>query len=153
MLGRSNRKKRQGTIATLVGADTRVQGDIEFTGGLHIDGHIKGNVAAGAGEASLLSISERGFVEGTVTAAQVLLNGTVRGDVYASERVELGPRAKVIGNVKYKLIEMAMGAEVNGQLIRENDDDGAGTASETARQAPETQPETVEDANMVGEAR
>jgi cytoskeletal protein CcmA (bactofilin family) len=119
MLGRKPRK--QAAIGTLVGDATRVHGDIEFTGGFHVDGYIKGNVKAAPDSDSLLIISERGCIEGTVMVPSVLLNGTVKGDVRATERVELGPKAKVIGNVQYKLIEMATGAEVNGKLIHESD--------------------------------
>jgi cytoskeletal protein CcmA (bactofilin family) len=119
MLGRKSRK--QMPIGTLVGSETRVHGDIEFSGGFHVDGYVKGNVQATKDSKSLLSISEQGCVEGAVLVPNVLLNGTVRGDVRATERVELGPKAKVIGNVQYKLIEMAIGAEVNGKLIHESD--------------------------------
>ena len=115
------RKRPQAVIRTLVGADTRVHGDIEFSGGFHVDGYVKGNVRAVTDEHSVLSISERGCVEGTVVAPHVLLNGTVKGDVRATERVELGPKARVIGNVQYKLIEMSIGAEVNGKLIHESE--------------------------------
>lgn len=115
------KKRRQPATGTLIGADSRIQGDIEFKGGLHIDGYVRGNVISLDEERSLLSISERGCVEGVVAAPHVRLNGTVKGDVKATERVELGPRAKVIGNVQYKLIEMAVGAEVNGKLIHESE--------------------------------
>lgn len=119
MLGKKNRP--QVPVNSLVGAETRVNGDIDFSGGCHIDGHVRGNVKAPEDQRSTLSISERGSVEGSVSVPHVLLNGTVHGDVRAAERVELGPRAKVIGNVQYKLIEMAIGAEVNGQLIHESE--------------------------------
>lgn len=127
MLGR---KRNHAPIGTLVGPDTRVLGDIEFAGGCHVDGYVKGNVRAVSDERSVLRISERGCVEGTVTVPHMLLNGTVKGDVRASERVELGPKARVIGNVHYKLIEMAIGAEVNGKLIHESEPlaEGAGRA-------------------------
>lgn len=116
------KKKRVSTqVRTLVGADTRVHGDVEFSGGFHVDGYVKGNVEAAKEEAAILSISEKGCVEGSVVVPHLLLNGTVKGDVRATERVELGPRARVIGNVQYKLIEMAIGAEVNGKLIHEMD--------------------------------
>jgi cytoskeletal protein CcmA (bactofilin family) len=117
------RKKNRPQVAinTLVGPDTRVHGDVEFAGGFHVDGYVRGNVMAPDDEQSALSISERGCIEGSVAAPYVLLNGTVNGDVRASERVELGPNAKVIGNVQYKLIEMAIGAEVNGKLIHESE--------------------------------
>ena len=118
MLGK---KRSQAPIGTLVGAETRVNGDIEFTGGFHVDGYVKGNVWSSNDESSILSISERGCVEGSVVVPHVVLNGTVRGDVRATERVELGPKARVIGNVQYKVIEMSIGAEVNGKLIHESD--------------------------------
>jgi cytoskeletal protein CcmA (bactofilin family) len=72
-----------------------------------------------------LSISERGCIEGSVVVPHVVLNGTVKGDVRATQRVELGPKARVIGNVQYKLIEMSIGAEVNGKLIHESENAAA----------------------------
>ena len=117
-MGRQKRK-RESAIGTLVGKDTRVHGDLEFTGGCLIDGYVKGNVKAISDENAMLSISERGQVEGAVIVPNVLLNGTVKGDVKASRRVELGSNARVVGNVQYNLIEMAMGAEINGKLIHE----------------------------------
>jgi cytoskeletal protein CcmA (bactofilin family) len=136
--------RNQAPIGTLVGADTRVHGDIEFSGGFHVDGYVKGNVKAIKDGRSVLSISERGCVEGAVMVPNVLLNGTVKGDVRATERVELGPTARVIGNVQYKLIEMSIGAEVNGKLIHESE-----------RQVGESQSkpkiEAVRPMNVVGE--
>jgi cytoskeletal protein CcmA (bactofilin family) len=123
MLGRKSRS--QAAIGTLVGADTRVHGDIEFSGGFHVDGYVKGNVKATKDERAVLSISERGCVEGAVIVPHVVLNGTVKGDVRATERVQLGPKARVIGNVQYKLIEMSIGAEVNGKLIHESENGAA----------------------------
>jgi cytoskeletal protein CcmA (bactofilin family) len=114
-------KKRQAAINTLVGADSRVHGDVEFSGGFLVDGQVIGNVKSAGDDDAMLSVSERGSVEGTVVAPHILLNGTIRGDVIATERVELGPKSRVIGNVQYKLIEMAIGAEVNGKLIHESD--------------------------------
>ena len=119
-MGRQKRK-RDSAIGTLVGKDTRVHGDLEFTGGCLIDGFVKGNVKAIADENAMLSVSERGRIEGAVIVPNVLLNGTVQGDVKASHRVELGSNARVVGNVQYRLIEMAMGAEINGKLIHENE--------------------------------
>jgi cytoskeletal protein CcmA (bactofilin family) len=127
MLGKKTRN--QAPIGTLVGADTRVHGDIEFAGGCHIDGYVKGNVRAGD-PGGVLSVSERGCVEGSVVAPHVQLNGTVKGDVRATERVVLGPKARVIGNVQYKLIEMSIGAEVNGKLIHESE--GGATVGKSA---------------------
>ena len=111
------KRRREQPISTLIGAEARVQGDIEFTGGCLIDGYVKGSVRAWKDDGATLSISERGCVEGTVIVPHVVLNGTVEGDVAASGRVELGAKARVVGNVRYGLIEMAIGAEVNGKLI------------------------------------
>ncbi len=113
-------KKRKSTVVdTLVGRNSKVQGDIQFSGGFHVDGVIQGNIEAEPDSSSILSISEDGMVEGSVSVPHVILNGTVKGDVNARERVELGANARVIGNVYYNLIEMAIGAEVNGKLIHE----------------------------------
>ncbi len=124
MLGRksnssSGNKPKSTNIDTLVGSKTRVSGDVEFSGGFHVDGYIKGNINADPESDSVLSISEHGTVEGSVSVPHVILNGTVKGDVSAKERVELGATARVIGNVFYNLIEMAIGAEINGKLIHQ----------------------------------
>lgn len=147
---RGKSKRQSPAVGTLVGADARVHGDIEFSGGLHIDGYVKGNVEAAGDAAATLSISERGCVDGVVQAPHVRLNGTVNGDVRAAERVELGSSARVIGNVQYKLIEMAVGAEVNGKLIHESE---GGTGPQTPESAPEADSGAISsaNANLVGE--
>ena len=113
------RKQQNHRVDTLVGSNSQVNGDLNFTGGCHINGTVKGNVSADADSPSSLSISEDGMVEGGVTVPHVILHGIVRGDVVASQRVELGPTARVIGNVYYNLIEMAIGAEINGKLVHQ----------------------------------
>ncbi|MEM1261245.1 MAG: polymer-forming cytoskeletal protein [Pseudomonadota bacterium] len=116
MFGRKS--QRPAAIDTLVGPGSKVQGDLVFSGGCHIDGTVHGNVSAEENDdQSTLSIAENGNIEGDVVVPYVVLNGTVKGDVYASERVELRPTARVTGNVYYNLIEMAIGAEINGKLV------------------------------------
>jgi cytoskeletal protein CcmA (bactofilin family) len=115
MFNRSD--KQAANIDTLIGRSASVQGDIEFSGGLHIDGRVAGNVRVAAGGKASLSVSEHGLIEGSVEAPQVVLNGTVNGDIFAAERVVLGARARVRGNVSYGVIEMALGAEITGRLI------------------------------------
>jgi cytoskeletal protein CcmA (bactofilin family) len=117
MFRRKNR--RHSVVDTLVGANSEINGDLFFTGGCHIDGTVNGSVSADPEGNSALSISEDGNVEGGVKVPYVVLNGIVRGDVVASRRVELGPTARVIGNVYYNLIEMAIGAEINGKLVHQ----------------------------------
>lgn len=112
-------KPKPHRIDTLIGAGTRIIGDVQFAGGFHVDGHIKGNVDAQADSGATLSVSDSGVVEGSVAVPNVILNGTVKGDILAHERVELGATARVTGNVYYALIEMEMGAEITGKLIHE----------------------------------
>ena len=106
-----------GRIDTLIARSTRLQGDVYFAGGLHLDGRVKGNVRSEPGASATLSVSEHGSVEGSVDVPVVVLNGTVKGDIRASERVVLGAQSRVHGNVYYGVIEMEMGAEVCGKLI------------------------------------
>jgi cytoskeletal protein CcmA (bactofilin family) len=110
-------------IDTLVGQGTQVTGDLVFSGGLHVDGAIKGNVAAEEGSTALLILSEFGRIEGDVTVPNMVLNGEIVGDVFGSTRVELAPKARVKGSVYYNLIEMAIGAEVNGGLVHQPNGD------------------------------
>ena len=128
-----NTQRRNAHIDTLIGSGTVIQGDIHFHDGLHIDGMVKGNVIA-EGDSSTLTMSEKGRIEGEVRVHNIVLNGEVLGDVHALEHVELAPQARVTGNVYYKLIEMAMGAGVNGNLVHEND---PVPASEAIDDAPE----------------
>lgn len=113
MFGRRDRSN--GRIDTLIGRNAAVQGDIEFAGGLHVDGRVAGSVRAAADGA--LSVSEFGVIEGSVAAAQVVVNGRVYGDIFGSQRVVLGSKAKVQGNVHYGVFEIALGAEISGKLV------------------------------------
>ena len=113
-----NRDTKQARIDTLIGKASRVHGDLEFAGGLHLDGSIAGNVRAEPSEGSSLSISETGSIEGNVEAGSVMLSGTVRGDIFARGRVVLGATARVQGNVYYGVIEMTLGAQIMGKLTR-----------------------------------
>ncbi|MGV6853065.1 MAG: bactofilin family protein [bacterium] len=108
-------------VDTLIGAGTTIAGDLEFTGGLHIDGSVKGTVKATESNASL-TLSQQGRLEGEVHAPHIVLDGVVEGDLYAAEKLELAGNARIHGNVYYNLIEIAVGAEVNGQLIRQTGD-------------------------------
>lgn len=121
--GNKNKPKSKNTkIDTLIGQNSELQGDVVFSGGLHIDGVIKGNIFAEPDSGSILSVSERGVIEGEVRVPNIVLNGCVNGDVHASEHIELSEKARVTGNVYYKLIEMVRGAEVNGNLVHRRDD-------------------------------
>jgi cytoskeletal protein CcmA (bactofilin family) len=104
-------------IDTLIGAKTRINGDVEFAGGFRLDGCINGNVKCEPGADGVLSVSEQGCIEGSVIVPSIVLNGVVKGDIEARDRVELGPKARVLGSVHYTTIETAVGAQINGKLI------------------------------------
>ena len=106
-------------IDTLIGKGTVIQGDLEFSGGLHVDGKIIGKVTAEAGSDAMLILSEFGHIEGEVNVPNMVLNGEIVGDVFGSNRVELAPKSCINGSVYYNLIEMAIGAQVNGGLVHE----------------------------------
>ena len=132
-------------VATVIGQGTVITGDIGFEGGLHLDGAIKGNVSGEAESNSTLTVSEQGSVEGDVSVENLILNGPVVGDVYASGRVELASNARVTGTVYYKLLEMAMGAEVNGQLVHSEGEEQRmlGYDGDEEELEPETPPTSV----------
>jgi cytoskeletal protein CcmA (bactofilin family) len=111
-------QKTDASIDSLLSAGTRIQGDVLFSGGMHLDGAVAGSVRAIEETASRLVISESAVVEGSVTARVVELHGTVRGDIQASGRVTLGPRARIEGNLHYGAIEMAAGAHIKGKLVK-----------------------------------
>lgn len=101
---------------TLISAKSEIVGDVKFTGGLHVDGLIKGNLFAEAGSGAVVRISDKGRVEGQITAPNVIINGNVVGDVHSGDYIELAKKAQVNGDVYYQAMEMVLGAQVNGKL-------------------------------------
>jgi cytoskeletal protein CcmA (bactofilin family) len=112
------RESRPAHIDTLIGKAARVLGDVEFQGGLHLDGHITGGIRSTGAPDATLSVSATGSIEGPVEVPNVMLEGTVKGDIRARERVVLGATARVEGNVYYGIIEMTLGAQIMGKLVR-----------------------------------
>lgn len=123
------RENSPGPIETLIGKSSRISGDVVFAGGLHIDGHVAGSVRADGPGESTLSVSESGFIDGGIEAANVQLDGAVRGDIVASGRVVLGATARVEGNVHYGTIEMTVGARIMGKLVRLEPEGGASASA------------------------
>ncbi|MEW5249335.1 bactofilin family protein [Microbulbifer sp. 2201CG32-9] len=111
---------------TLIARQTEVSGDLHFRGNLVIEGKVKGNVSAHSDSDARLQIVDGGMVEGEIRVPHVVINGNVKGDVYAVRHLELSSKAMVEGNVHYKLIEMVKGAQVNGSLVSNIDIDGTG---------------------------
>lgn len=109
-------RKTQPAIRTLIGESTVLRGELKFADGLRIDGEIAGDVVAEPEAGSLVVISEKARVHGKVRAAHVIINGSVSGPVVASEMLELQPRAAVVGDVRYEVLEMHPGATIDGEL-------------------------------------
>ena len=104
-------------IDTLVGVETRIEGDLHFNGGLRVDGAIRGSVSEQNGTPSTLILSEHGKIEGAVTAAKIVINGKVIGPVKSSHFIELQTKARITGDLYYKSLEMHTGAVIEGKLI------------------------------------
>ena len=119
MFGSKKRNTPQSSIDSLIGAGTRIEGNVVFTGGLRVDGEVRGNIRCENGLQGTLVISEKASVEGEVAVAHVVINGTVIGPVRASESLELLPSARVTGDVEYHQIEMQQGAVIQGRLVHQ----------------------------------
>jgi cytoskeletal protein CcmA (bactofilin family) len=119
MLGMDKKGARNGTntVETLIGPRVVIKGDVEFSGGLYVEGKVMGKISAADSGAAVITVAEQGHVEGEVYSPVVIIAGTLTGDVHASERIELAPSAKVQGNIYYKVVEMAAGATLTGRLI------------------------------------
>lgn len=118
----SRHNKPQNRIDTLIGAETRIEGSISFTGGLRVDGEVNGNVIAAPGKPSTVVLSEHGHIKGEISATHLMLGGVVEGSVHSAEYLELQSKAKVTGDVQYKTLEIQLGAIVKGRLIHLTDD-------------------------------
>lgn len=112
---RSN--KPQNRIDSLIGAGTKIEGNISFAGGLRVDGEIQGNVTAVADQASTLVVSEHASIEGEIRVSHLVANGAINGPVFATESLELQSHSRVRGDVHYNTLEMHLGAIVEGRLV------------------------------------
>jgi cytoskeletal protein CcmA (bactofilin family) len=108
--------KKQPPIRSLVGEGTCLRGELRFSEGLRIDGEVIGDVVAEGGATSVLVISEKARVAGKVRAGHVIINGTVTGPVISDELLELQPKARIQGDVRYEALEMHQGATIDGQI-------------------------------------
>ena len=120
MFGAKTSSKPQNRIDCLIGAGTRVEGNVIFSGGLRVDGHVKGSIIAEEGKSGTLVISEQAQVEGEIRVPHVVINGSVCGPVNSAEYVELQTKANVTGDVYYNTLEMQLGAVVQGRLVHQD---------------------------------
>ncbi len=109
--------KPQNRIDSLIGATTRIEGNVFFSGGLRVDGTVRGNVSALPDQPSTLVVSEQALIEGEVQASHVVVNGTIHGPVDSRETLELQASSRVKGDIHYKSLEIQQGAVVEGRLV------------------------------------
>jgi cytoskeletal protein CcmA (bactofilin family) len=121
--------KPQTRIDSLVGVGTVVEGNIAFTGGLRVDGRVRGNVLTADDQPSTLVLSEKAQIEGEIRVSHAVINGTVIGPVYGAEYVELQPKSNVTGDVHYRTLEIQLGAVVQGRLVHEDGDQASKVVS------------------------
>lgn len=112
----SNSKPSSHHFDTLISGKAEIVGDLHFSGGLHIDGKIFGNIIAEDASKAVVRVSEKGVVVGEISAPHIIVNGQVTGDIHSCEHLELAAKAKIAGNVFYNMIEMVMGSQVSGAL-------------------------------------
>lgn len=111
--------KPQNRIDSLIGATTRIEGNVIFSGGLRVDGMVRGNVAALPDQPGTLMVSADARIDGEVQASHVVVNGTINGPVHATETLELQSGSRVKGDVYYKSLEIHQGAVVEGRLVHQ----------------------------------
>lgn len=134
----TNRKTADNNLnaeTSLIARGTAIRGDVEFAGALHVDGSIDGVVLADATGGAVFTLSEQGRVCGEIRVPNAVINGTVKGDIHAAERLELAAQARIEGDVHYNVLEMAAGAQVNGRMVHETD---------TPRQLPRPQEQDMD---------
>ncbi|SCY37586.1 protein CcmA, bactofilin family [Nitrosospira sp. Nl5] len=108
-------------IDSLIGAGTRIDGNITFSGGLRIDGQVRGNITATGDKPSTLVLSDQAVIEGKIKVSHAVINGTVVGPIHSNEYLELQAKARVSGEVCYKIMEIQLGASIEGMLLRQDD--------------------------------
>jgi cytoskeletal protein CcmA (bactofilin family) len=116
-----NRKAAGSAETSLIACGTAIQGDVHFAGALHVDGNIEGTVLADPDGGAVFTLSDQGRVCGEIRVPNAVINGTVKGNIHAAERLELAAQACIDGDVHYSVLEMAAGARVNGRMVHETD--------------------------------
>ena len=108
-------------LSSLIAEGVEITGDVIFSGGMRIDGRVNGNVIGRSldGKApALLVLSDKGRIEGSVRCGDAVINGTVVGDLEVEHLLELQSEARVSGTIRYRQLQLDVGAAVQGQLIR-----------------------------------
>jgi cytoskeletal protein CcmA (bactofilin family) len=102
---------KEGRLSGFVGHGTTLTGETEFHAMLRVDGHLIGTVSS---EAGTLIIGTNGQVDANISVAAAMINGSVNGDVIASEKLQLGRTARVMGNIQSPRLIIEEGAILEG---------------------------------------
>ncbi len=129
---------------TLISSRTEIAGDIQVAGAIHVDGMVSGNLSAEKGSKATVRVSEKGRVQGDISAPNVIINGEVKGDVRVYEHLELAQKARITGDVYYNTIEMVLGSQVNGQLKHISEDERPETVHRITESSTAEEPEEDE---------
>ncbi len=135
---------KEGRLSGFVGHGTTLTGETEFHAMLRVDGHLIGTVSSDTGT---LIIGANGQVDANIIVAAAMINGTVNGDIVASEKLHLGRTARVMGNIQSPRLVVEEGAVLEGScsMIKalESQEEKAAAAAVSYEEA-EAEP-TVED--------
>ncbi len=110
--------KASNVVSTIIGEETTLSGGLQFSGGLLVEGRVKGDISS-LGDDAILILEETGHIEGEVTVHNIIVNGTVKGDIHVANQAELSANAVIHGNVYYDKLEMLNGARINGSLVHQ----------------------------------
>jgi cytoskeletal protein CcmA (bactofilin family) len=102
---------KEGSMSGFVGGGTMLTGEVTFEAMLRIDGHFSGRISS---EKGTLIVSAGGRVDGDIMVGVAKINGTVKGDIFATERVELGRSAHLTGNIQTPALVVEQGALFDG---------------------------------------
>lgn len=128
---------------TLISSKAEIVGDIHFSGGLHIDGKVYGNIIADDDSKAVLRVSDKGLVEGEVSVPHIIVNGTIVGDVHSCEHLELAAKAEIKGNIFYNTVEMVMGSQVDGRLAHRYKSTKGNEKAKMPKQVTREKPKTL----------
>lgn len=138
---------------TLISGKAEIVGDIHFSGGLHIDGKVYGNIIADDDSKAVLRVSDKGAVEGEVSVPHLIVNGTIIGDVHSCEHLELAAKAVVKGNIFYNTVEMVMGSQVDGRLEHRYKNSKGSEKAKMPKQVTKEKPKSQSQLQIADESK
>jgi len=103
--------KQAEKLRSFVGAESEVRGELTVVGTLRMDGAVTGRV-----QADEVILSEAATIKGDILAKRIIIGGKVEGNIRAAERVEIGSKGKVRGDIFTNSLSVMEGGEFNGRI-------------------------------------